>query len=183
MYQTPKFAGRALRAAATGWTLSTIYTARTGQPLTLFTGLDNALSGFFGNTGTQRPNQVLANTDAPNKGKSCAPAPCVAWLNPAAFAQPAPGTYGNLGANNVLGPGYWEWDEAVSRKFSIGEGHSVEFRAEAFNVTNSVRFNNPGQALSNPATFGKITTSAGSLFVGATGGGPRIMQFALKYVF
>ncbi len=183
VYQTPKFAGRALRAAATGWTLSTIYTARTGQPLTLFTGLDNALSGFFGNTGTQRPNQVLANTDAPNKGKSCAPAPCVAWLNPAAFAQPAPGTYGNLGANNVLGPGYWEWDEAVSREFSIGEGHRVEFRAEAFNVTNSVRFNIPGQALSNPATFGKITTTAANLFLGATGGGPRIMQFALKYVF
>ena len=183
VYQTPKFAGRALRAAATGWTLSTIYTARTGQPLTLFTGLDNALSGFFGNTGTQRPNQVLANTDAPNKGKSCAPAPCVAWLNPAAFAQPAPGTYGNLGANNILGPGYWEWDEAVSREFSIGEGQRVEFRAEAFNVTNSVRFNIPGQALSNPATFGKITTTAANLFLGATGGGPRIMQFALKYVF
>ena len=107
----------------------------------------------------------------------------MAWLNPAAFAQPAPGSYGNLGANNVLGPGYWEWDEAVSREFSIGEGRRVEIRAEAFNVTNSVRFNNPGQALSNPATFGKITTSAASLFVGATGGGPRIMQFALKYIF
>ena len=101
----------------------------------------------------------------------------------AAFAQPAPGTYGNMGANNVWGPGYWEWDEAVSRQFSIREGHSVEIRAEAFNVTNSVRFNVPGQTLSQPATFGKISTSAASLFLGATGGGPRVMQFALKYVF
>ena len=183
VYRTPKFARSALRLAASGWTLSTIYQARTGRPLTIYTGLDNALSGFFGNTGTQRPNQVLANTDALNKGKSCAPAPCVAWLNSAAFAQPAPGTYGNMGANNVWGPGYWEWDEAVSRQFSIREGHSVEIRAEAFNVTNSVRFNVPGQTLSQPATFGKISTSAASLFLGATGGGPRVMQFALKYVF
>jgi hypothetical protein len=183
VYQTPRFAGSALRLAASGWTLSTIYQARTGQPLTIYTGLDNALSGFFGNTGTQRPNQILANTVALNKRKSCAPAPCVAWLNSVAFAQPAPGTYGNLGANNVWGPGYWEWDQAVSRQFSIREGHSVEVRAEAFNVTNSVRFNVPGQTLSQPATFGKITTSASSLFLGATGGGPRVMQFALKYVF
>jgi len=184
VYQTPKFAGRALRAAATGWTLSTIYTARTGQPLTIFTGFDNALNGIFGNTGVQRPNQVLANIDSPNKGKSCAPAPCVAWWNPAAFAQPAPGTYGNMGANAVFGPGFWEWDVAVSRQFSIREGHSIEVRAEAFNVTNSVMFNVPtGQALSNPATFGKITTSAASFYNGSTGGGPRIMQFALKYIF
>src|SRR5207247_11307668 len=116
VYQSPKCAGRVQHAAGTGSTCSRIYTARTGQILTIFTGLDNALSGFFGNTGTQRPNQVLANTDAPNKGKSCAPAPCVAWLNPAAFAQPAPGTYGNLGANNVLGPGYSGWDEPVSKE-------------------------------------------------------------------
>ena len=59
----------------------------------------------------------------------------------------------------------------------------MEFRAEAFNVTNSVRFNNPGQSLSRAATFGKITTSAQNLYLGATGGGPRIMQFALKYIF
>jgi carboxypeptidase family protein len=183
VYQTPKFAGRALRTVATGWTLSTIYTGRTGQPLTIFTGLDNAMSGFFGNTGTQRPNQVLASADAPNKGRSCAPAPCVAWFNPAAFAQPQTGTYGNVGANSVFGPGFWEWDEAVSRQFAIREGHSIEVRAEAFNVTNSVRFNNPNQALSNPSTFGKINSSAASLFNGATGGGPRTMQFALKYVF
>jgi len=38
VYQTPKFSGRALRAAGTGWTLSTIYTARTGQPMSIFTG-------------------------------------------------------------------------------------------------------------------------------------------------
>jgi len=51
------------------------------------------------------------------------------------------------------------------------------------NLTQAVRFNNPGQSLSQAATFGKITTSAQNLYLGATGGGPRIMQFALKYIF
>src|SRR5207244_3598997 len=90
-------------------------------------GLDNALSGFFGNTGTQRPNQVLANTDAPNKGKSCAPAPCAPWLNAAAFAQPAPGTLGNLAANIPLGAGCWEWVRAVSGNFTIERQEGLWF--------------------------------------------------------
>ena len=100
----------------------------------------------------------------------------------AAFAQPATGTYGNMGFNTVLGPKFWEWDEAVSRDFRIREGQTLQVRAEAFNVTNSVRFGNPGLSLSNAATFGKITSSAASQN-GNTGGGPRVMQFALKYVF
>jgi len=180
--QTPRFSGRWMRALGTGWTFSTIYQIRSGQPLTIFTGIDNALNGFFGNTGTQRPNQVLASTDAVNRDQGCSPAPCVAWLNPGAFVQPAPGTYGNMGLNNVLGPGFWEWDEAVSRQFGIREGQRLEIRAEAFNVTNSVRFGNPGVSLSNAATFGRITGSAAGLN-GNTGGGARVMQFALKYVF
>ena len=180
--QTPRFSGRLMRTLGTGWTLSTIYQVRSGQPLTILTGVDNALNGFFGNTGTQRPNQVLANTDAVNRQQGCSPAPCVAWLNPGAFSQPAPGTFGNVGVNTVLGPGFWEWDEAVSRQFGIREGQHLEIRAEAFNVTNSVRFNNPGLSLSNAATFGRIISSAGGLN-GNTGGGARVMQFALKYVF
>jgi hypothetical protein len=74
----------------------------------------------------------------------------------------------------VFGPGFWEWDEAVSRQFRVRETQSIEFRAEAFNVTNSLRRGNPGTTFSNANTFGVINTSAG---------GPRILQFALKYAF
>ena len=96
------------------------------------------------------------------------------YFNKAAFAAPAAGTYGNVGAYNVIGPQFWEWDEAVSREFRIREGQIIEFRAEAFNVTNSLRRGNPGTTSSNTNTFGVITSSAG---------GPRILQFALKYAF
>ena len=87
--------------------------------------------------------------------------------------MPAPGTYGNMGVGTLRGPGFWDWSQTVSRRFQVAEGQQVEFRAEAFNVTNSVRLGNPIVNLSG-GQFGKITTS---------NGGPRIMQFALKYVF
>jgi hypothetical protein len=61
----------------------------------------------------------------------------------------------------------------VSRKFNVTEGQQVEFRAEAFNVTNSLRLGNPVVNLTG-GQFGRITSS---------NGGPRIMQFALKYIF
>jgi len=87
--------------------------------------------------------------------------------------MPAPGTYGNMGIGTLRGPGFWDWSQTVSRRFQVAEGQQVEFRAEAFNVTNSVRLGNPIVSLSG-GQFGKITTS---------NGGPRIMQFALKYFF
>ena len=62
----------------------------------------------------------------------------------------------------------------ISRDFRIKEGQRLEIRAEAFNVTNSLRRGNPGVTLASANTFGRILSS---------NGGPRIMQFALKYAF
>jgi hypothetical protein len=181
--RTPKFSNKALSMTASGWTLSSIFSARSGQPLNVVTGTDVALNGFSFNGSTfQRPNQVLSNASSTTQGQSCSTSPCVNWFNAAAFAQPATGTYGNVGYDSVVGPGFWEWDEAVSRDFRVHEGQSLQVRAEAFNVTNSVRLGNPGVVVSQAATFGKILNSAASLN-GNTGGGARVMQFALKYVF
>jgi hypothetical protein len=94
------------------------------------------------------------------------------YLNPAAFAQPALGTLSSLARNNILGPAFWQFDAALSRIFEIRENQRLEVRAEAFNVTNSLRRGNPNLTLNN-STFGQITTSQDA----------RVMQFALKYVF
>ena len=126
-----------------------------------------ALNGFQGNSGTQRPNQVDAHAYGDRKSLTN-------YFNKAAFATTAAGTYGNVGAFSVIGPGFWEWDEAVSRQFRIRETQTLEFRAEAFNVTNSLRRGNPGTTFSNANTFAVSNTSAG---------GPRILQFASKYIF
>ena len=95
------------------------------------------------------------------------------WLNPAAFAQPALGTYGNSGRNAYDGPG--SRTSSISR--SCGRSgspntHRIEARVEAFNAFNWFRWGNPITTFSN-ATFGRILTA----------GDPRIMQFAVKYQF
>jgi len=80
-------------------------------------------------------------------------------------------------------PGFWEWDQAIYRDFRITESHTLQIRAEAFNVTNSVRLGPPNVTLTN-GLFGEITTdysTTGSASL--TGSGGRILQFAMKYVF
>jgi len=187
---SPKFAGTWARRLGTGWTLATIYTVRSGIPISLGIGSDQAINGLYTAAGgypmPQRPNQLLANTASPNQGQSCTPAPCVNDLNPAAFGVPALGTYGNMGFASLRAPGFWEWDQTISRQFRITESQRIEIRAEAFNVTNSVRYAPPIAANLNlsSGTFGQITTSYSTTGSSSpTGSGGRIMQLALKYVF
>jgi hypothetical protein len=176
---TPKYSGGSwLTRIVSTWTFSTIFQARSGAPLTAGIGGDQAYNGVAIPGGgalpiPQRPNQVLADVASPTRGQGCSPAPCVSWFNPNAVALPAVGTYGNMGVGSLRGPGFWDWSQTASRKFLITEAQQLEFRAEAFNVTNSLRLGNPNTTLSG-GQFGRITSS---------NGGPRIMQFALKYVF
>src|SRR6202000_2176258 len=58
------------------------------------------------------------------------------WLNPAAFATPANGTWGNLGRNAVRAPGLWQIDPALNKRFALTERIGLNFRAEAFNLLN-----------------------------------------------
>jgi hypothetical protein len=158
--ETPRFANDTLRMLATGWRFSPLVRFSSGRPLTITSSTDVALSG----TANQRPNQVLADPYLEKDG--------LRYLNPAAFAAPAPGTLGNVGVGSVVGPMSWQFDAALSRTFSIRESQRIELRAEAFNVTNSFRRNDPTTVL-NSNIFGQINSARD----------PRIMQFALKYVF
>ena len=161
--ETPKFANRTLARIGTGWRLSGIYRKSAGNPLNITAGTDRALTGIT----TQRANQLTAD---PFGDKSAGP--LSNYLNSSAFALPAVATVGNIGRNSIQGPGTWAFDAAVSRSFSFRENQRLEFRAEAYNVTNSFRPGNPSASV-NSNTFGVIRTSFD----------PRILQFALKYVF
>jgi hypothetical protein len=158
---TPQFANNTLRRLGTGWQLSTIYRKSSGAYLTMTTGLDRLLSGQAAN---QRPNQILGNAYLDRDSLN--------YLNPRAFAQPDIGTMGNMRAYNIVGPGTWQLDLGLSRTFNPRENQKLEFRAEAFNATNSLRKGNPNTTL-NSNIFGQINTSSDA----------RIMQFALKYSF
>ena len=160
---TPDFHGAALRAVASGWRLSGIYRISSGAPLTVTTGVDRALSGI--QTTTQRPDQVLGNPYGDGTINN--------WLNAKAFAQPAVGTYGNAGRNAYFGPGRQTVDLSLVRQLSLSAQHKIEVRVEAFNAFNWFVKGNPVTNLSS-STFGKILS---------IGSDPRVMQFALKYVF
>jgi hypothetical protein len=77
-----------------------------------------------------------------------------------------------MSPRNIQGPGTWQFDVALSRVFRFRESQRLEFRAEAYNLTNSLRPQNPTTNFSS-SDFGQISSSRD----------PRIMQFALKYLF
>jgi hypothetical protein len=166
--ETPTFQDKYLRMGLSGWRMSAIYTFMTGDYLTVIDNVDRALTGIA----NQRPNLVNVN---PFSNRSARPLSL--YLNPAAFALSDVGTNGNLGKAGIQGPSFWEFDTAISRTFQVREGQRVEFRAEAYNVLNSfIPADQAGQAgfyTFGTNTFGQIRTAAN----------PRIMQFALKYVF
>ncbi|MGH9737482.1 MAG: TonB-dependent receptor domain-containing protein [Candidatus Acidiferrales bacterium] len=169
--QSPHFSSRVVQLLAGDWELAPIVSAHSGSYFSITTGLDNTLNGI----NTDRPNQVLSSP-------YCAPKTIHCWLNASAFADPAPGTFGDLPINNLEGPGYFDVDLSLSRRFPIKEKQYFEIRFEAFNIENRVNLLNPGSAgiaavtggtTLNSSTFGEVQADVS----------PRIMQFAVKYVF
>jgi len=181
---TPRFSNNLTRLLASNWTFSTLITASTGAPFSLVSGtVPDPATGFGGNPpGEQNLNQLSVNTGIANQGGACAHlSPCVTWFNPAAFAAPALGTMGNMAPFSMFGPGYWEWDQMLSREVPMREKQTLQVRFEAYNITNSFRPGNPNTTLSTASTFGNITTDFTP--PGPTTAPARVLQFAMKYVF
>ena len=97
-----------------------------------------------------------------------------------ACAFPAIGNgtdYGNSGVGIALGPPQLNFDFSIAKSTRVGgihENATLQFRGEFFNGFNHPQFNNPGTAVSTAPTFGVITSTSVN---------PRLIQFALKYVF
>jgi hypothetical protein len=158
--RTPELSNLALRAVASNWRLSGIVSARSGGRLNVTTGRDLAFNGQF----AQRADQI--SDDVYGEGLN-------AYLNPAAFALPAPGTHGNYVRNSLVGPSFWNIDLGVSRNFTLASTQSLELRLEAFNLLNAFNWGAPGTTF-GAGTFGRIQSQAGA---------PRIMQLGIKYGF
>jgi hypothetical protein len=148
-------------ALTANWQVGTVFQARSGAPLTPTTTGNLSLTGL----NNQRP--VIVGD--PNSANPTADQ----WFNTAAFAPNTPGLWGNTPKGFLRGPGFWNLDLALTRNLEIGDAKHVEVRWEVFNVFNHVTLGNPNVTFGNP-NFGKITSTAG---------GPRIMQFAVKFVF
>ncbi len=157
------FGNRALEAVAGGWNLNGIISLMSGYPFTVGSGVDSARTG----AGGQRA--ILVGDPYFQGGRSRA-SQIAAWLNPAAFAANAIGTYGTLGRNTFEGPGYANVDVGLAKNFRIKERWTATLRFEAFNVLNRVNLMPPNSSLSSGANFMRITSAYD----------PRILQIALR---
>jgi len=155
-----------------GWDLSGLFTTRTGTPFSV-TISRTAATVPSGQTQNQRADYVGGEVYAANKGPAL-------WLNPAAFALPAANAYGTSGRNAYRGPGLWQADVGISKRFKLVERVNLDFRTEVFNLFNRAQYGNPVNAR-NSSTFGTILTTAND---GATGTGTsRQLQFMLRLNF
>jgi hypothetical protein len=146
------------KVALGNWQVSGVTTLQTGLPFNVTIPTDTAGTG----AGNQRPN-VVGDWQGPTRTQ---------YLNPAAFATPAAGTFGSLGAFAIHYPFFNNWDVSVQKEFRVTDRFRSAFRAEFFNFPNHLSYTGISSSFTS-STFGQIT--------GATD--PRTMEFALRLSF
>ncbi len=157
-----------------GWQVNGIITLQTGTPFTVTTN-------DFSLTGSNHQSRATCVSN-PYAGTSTDPSQIAGtaatgfFINPAAFAFPALGTFGNCAPRGFHGPGLENIDLSVFKQFPIREQWRLEFRAEFFNSFNHPSFTNPNSTFttSQLRSFGKIFNTVSD---------PRDIQFALKLYF
>ncbi|MBY0503362.1 MAG: TonB-dependent receptor [Bryobacteraceae bacterium] len=144
-----------------GWQVAMVARIQSGSPVAVTQATNlNAFAGF----GIQRPNRLRSPAVAnPTTGR---------WFDPAAFTAAPQFTLGNSSRNPVIGPGYRTCDLMLGKTFSLNDRTRLEFRAEAFNVTNTPPLGNPNGSFGN-AAFGSITVALD----------PRVLELVLKLHF
>lgn len=126
-------------AIAGGWQVNTLISMMTGTPFTVSASGDSLdLPGS-----NQRADQVLPQVEITHKVGADS-----AWFDPLAFRDVSAPRFGNSGFNTLRGPGLFNWDFGVFRDFRITERWGIQFRAEAFNFTNTPHFANPDSDVS-----------------------------------
>jgi hypothetical protein len=173
---------------ANGWNLSGVTIVQDGTPLSITDTRGGTIYGFGAGPVTSRAQFCTgmgpANVATPGSvqqrlGGSILGGP--GYFNAAAFC-PTPvignGTgFGDSGVGIILGPGQFNWDMSLIKTTQVGglrENAVLVFRAEFFNVFNHPQFNNPATLDDSKSTFGQITSTSVN---------PRVIQFALKYIF
>jgi hypothetical protein len=145
------------------WDLNGIVSFYSGVPFDVTTS-----NGDITNTGNtvERANLVLTDPYPSNQTPN-------EWINPAAFATPPNYTFGTLGRNSLRSDSTKNFDFSVVRRFPFLERYAFEFRADSFNLTNTVVYSAPQSTLGNP-NFGVVTSTSNQA---------RELQFALKFLF
>nr|WP_254061485.1 carboxypeptidase regulatory-like domain-containing protein [Granulicella sp. L60] len=154
-----------LAHVAGGWQITGIVTEMSGLPLVL-----TASSTSLNAPGNTQFVNVVGPFQTP-KGIGTG----AQWFNKSAFSQPTTAVLGTGRQTMFAGPGFFNLDAAVFRRFAIRDRFSLELRAEAFGLTNTPQFANPDGLISD-ATFGQVTATQGAT-------GSRVTQFSGKLSF
>jgi hypothetical protein len=148
------------------WQLNSIFLGRSGLPYQVYVSGDVANTGNVGWSQYERANLVgdpyVAKVSREN------------GLKRDAFAIPERYTFGNLGRHRLRAVPFWNLDLSVFRQFPFMEGKRLEFRAEAFNVLNTVIYGQPANDMADPSSFGNIFGTANN---------PRTLQLGAKIIF
>ena len=163
-----------------GWEITGISSWQNGFRFTVYSGVDNSFSGV----GSDRADFTGRNISQARFGDRSHAQMVNQYFDTSLFTVNAVGTYGNAPRNMLANPGLFNIDMAAIKYFPVNERMKIQFRAEFFNLLNNVNFTVPGLGSANPnesaagnivgtGNFGKLTQAAD----------PRILQFALKFVF
>jgi outer membrane receptor protein involved in Fe transport len=136
-----------------GWTVSGIYTARSGRPFTVTQGSLEGATWMPNLTGDPKGAETVDQ-----------------WFNPTAYTRVPAGVFGDTTRNSLRGPGYVAFDMSVQRRIPTTGRVSVTLRWDVFNLFNRANFGNPNSDITG-SNAGTISTLAGD---------PRVMQFALR---
>ena len=162
---------------AGGWQFNVISTIQSGSPFNITTGTD------VSNTGDRQDRPNLVGDPFANLPTAANPL-FQYWINPAAFAAPASGTFGNLPRNAYYGPWFKTVDVGVFKTTKLAHNASLQLRAEMFNIFNVINWANPGGSMSSSTSFGILSnTRNASNAPGIGAGEPFNMQLAAKLIF
>jgi len=160
-----------------GWQANTVLIWNSGSPFSItdnFTGFANSVFNGIGG-GPTRPNQVApATLSNPSINE---------WFNTGAFVIPTLGTIGNTPRNSLHGPSFRHFDLSIFKDFTVTERVKLQFRAEAFNLTNTPSYfvaNNQNDA---PTTNAVQGAGFGKIVITNPNYTPRALQLALKLIF
>src|SRR5579872_816367 len=171
VWQIPVHLNGPVRWLVNGWSLNSIVAWQSGFPINVVSGRDNSFSG------ENRDHADYLGGGNPNFGSRSHGQMVQQFFNTSLFTANAIGTFGNSGKGIIRGPRMFNTDMSFLKDTKVAERTTLQFRAEFFNIFNNVNFINPrGTGIINnvsSAQFGQLTTTAD----------PRILQFALKFLF
>jgi len=175
-----------------GWRVGAIVNTRSGVPVNVTISRPDNLT-VAGATVTNIPGGNSRGTQRPDLVPGVNPylKDGVRWLNPAAFATPQPGTFGNLPRNFLRGPSFAQADLVVSKDIRLVNSQLLQLRVEVFNIANRLNYENPATNLPNGTAGVPFTDAQAGTFGYMLGplnrtvglGTARQTQLSIRYTF